>query len=175
VAQKFGKPFERIRITVDDRIALIGGPIGIWTVYHLTSADGRMYVTSLHFHSAANAAENSVEPTIDSLTLEPNGHWSVNQIMLDQPEFQAMCSDGCNVLRTRSTDGRVALLLTQETTREDPAVIFFEGDSATIQWKSVSSMGSAAQWVSLLKSANFEKANPGLTKEQIGTWKPGKH
>lgn len=171
VASAYGKPFEKWQLQASEHSAEVGVPTGLWQVYHLTAGDNRMYITMLHF--AAKEDESDVLPRLDALMLELNGHWSVKQILDDQPEIAALCKTGCDVLRGKDSAGNAALVLRQKTSGQRPMLIFFEGDSAEKpEWRSVASMEGFPAWVYVLTSEDFNRHYSDEKLEPIGQWKP---
>lgn len=172
VAATYGKPFGHWKITTSEFSAQVGVPTGLWDIYHLTTPQDRMYVTMLHFGSESNRDQEKAGLLLNSLMLEPNGHWSVTQILNDQPELSSLCANNCDVVRISNSAGNISLLLKPKATRTDGMVLYFEGDSATITWKSVSSMESAVSWVYALRSADFDSHHADCRREVVGTWQP---
>jgi hypothetical protein len=162
VTAEYGRPFEKMRVTASDDNARVGVPLGLWEVYHLTAGGNRMYVTMLHFRDSSGDDQNPSKLEIDSVMLEPDGHWTVAQILTDQPAFSKLCSGGCEVMRTKDPSGK-----------PESTVLDFEGDSGTIKWKSVSSLDSVASWVYALRSKDFDGHHSNLDRELVGRWQPG--
>jgi hypothetical protein len=131
-----------------------------------------MYVTMLHFGSESNRAQEKTDLLLNSLMLEPNGHWSVIQILNDQPELTSACANNCDVVRISNRAGNISLLLKPKAVLTDGMVLYFEGDSATITWKSVSSLKSAVSWVYALRLKDFDSHHADCRREVIGTWHP---
>jgi len=131
-----------------------------------------MYVTMLHFGSESNREREKTDLSLNSLILEPNGHWSVIQILNDQPELTSVCANNCDVVRISNRVGNISLLLKPKAVLTDGMVLYFEGDSATITWKSVSSMESAVSWVYALRLKDFDSHHADCRREVIGTWHP---
>jgi hypothetical protein len=167
VTTSYGKPFEYWRLTASEYSASVGVPTGLWTVYHLNAAPDRMYVTMVHL---------GPKSSIDSLMLMPNGHWTVSQILNDQPELASICSQGCDVLRITPKSGNQALVLKPQITNSIAVnIIYFEGDSAEKpEWKSVKTLQGSPSWVYVLSLADFDGHHSDVTKENIGTWSPEK-
>jgi hypothetical protein len=168
VDQTFGAPFEHWKLQPSEDSAKVGAPLGEWSVYHLTTAGDRMYVTMLHFASTSNEAK----PAIDALMLMPNGHWTVEQILQDQPEFSALCSQGCDVERIVNGFGNASLLLVPRETVASKSVLYFEGDAAILKWKSVSGLQSIVSWVYAVPRTDFERQHKDLKSEVLGSWSP---
>ena len=164
VAKTFGKPFERWNLTTAEHSAALGMPTGTYIVYHLTTGQDRMYVTMIHFSSPGATGE------IDCLMLEANGHWTVLQMMDDQPELADICKKTCDVVKTKDEAGNDAILLQQHDSAAAEAV-FFEGDSAERpEWRSVGSLSGIPSWVYVLPE--FKKHHPDFKGELIGKWAP---
>jgi hypothetical protein len=172
VAAEYGQPFEKMRVTASDDNARVGVPVGLWEVYHLTAGGNRMYVTMLHFGSGNRDGQNPSTLEIDSVMLEPAGHWTIARILSDQPQLATLCSGGCKVIRTKDAAGRTSVLVTPQVASPENTVLDFEGDSGTIRWKSVSSLDSVASWVYALRSKDFDGHHPNLDREPLGTWQP---
>lgn len=169
ILMRYGEPFEWARLEADDDQVRIGVPAGLWKVYHLTAGD-RMYVTMLHFTAIPGEPNQS---QLDSLMLEPNGHWTVLQILGDQPELQLVCRSGCEIVRITHASGTSTLLLQpRNTDSTHNSVVYFEGDSGTIQWTSVSSLDSSPSWVYVLRSSDFDARHADVSRQRIGTWRP---
>ena len=173
VAAEYGPPFEKMRVTPSDDNARVGVPVGLWEVYHLTAGGSRMYVTMLHFRASSGDDQNPSKLKIDSVMLEPDGHWTVAQILTDQPAFSQLCSGGCEVMRTKDPSGKTSVLVKPESASPESTVLDFEGDSGTIKWKSVSSLDSVASLVYALRSKDFDGHHPNLDRELVGRWQPG--
>jgi len=172
VAATYGKPFEHWKLTTSEYSAQVGVPTGLWDVYHLTTPQDRMYVTMLHFGSGSNREQEKADLLLNSLMLMPNGHWSVTQILDDQPELRSLCANNCDVVRISNRTGNISLLLKPKAARADGMVLYFEGDSATITWKSVSSLESAVSWVYALRLEDFDSHHADCRREVIRTWRP---
>jgi hypothetical protein len=149
----------------------MGAPAGLWQVYHLTPVDDRMYVTILHFNSVEADGQPRSSAVVDSMMLYP-GHWSVAQILSDNPGVASICSAGCEEVRTADKSGGVSFLLEPQQASGKDAVLYFVGDSAEITWKDVSSLQSVASWIYVLPRTDFEKSRTYLTRNVIGTWRP---
>jgi hypothetical protein len=173
VAETYGKPFGKWQLTPSEYSAQVGVPTGLWLVYHLTASGDRMYVTMLHFGPSESKPQQTTSRSVDSLMLMLNGHWTVSQILSDQPELAALCLQVCDVLRINNNSGNAALLFKPRTAQAETKVIYFEGDSAERpEWKSVSSLQGLPSWVYVLRWEDFDSHHTGLKKEVIGTWNP---
>ncbi len=170
VATTYGKPFEKWNLKDTEYSAQVGVPTGLWEVYHLTASKDRMYVTMLHFGSAKNEPQHVASISVDSLMLMPNGHWTVSQILSDQPEFAPLCRTICNVVRATNGSGKIALLLEPQTVQSDSDILYFEGDSATISWKAVSSLQDSPSWIYVFRLRDFDDHHIDYKREVIGTW-----
>lgn len=161
----FGKRFGPFRVEAGDYSASIGVPAGVWDVYHLTAPPDRMYVTIVHF---------GAYQLIDSLMLMPAGKTNVAQIMADQPAFASVCKSDCElVLVTNKAGNRSLLLRPKDSRSDDDDVLYFDGDSATIKWASVTSMESAVSWAYLLSRSAFESHHQSADDRVIGHWSSG--
>jgi len=162
IAKECGKPFEKSREDSSGFNVPVGAPPGMWSVYHLTPFDDRMYTTMLHF---------GTDGKTDALMLMPTGFWSVAQHLRDHPLLTRICSESCQIIQVPEKDGRMSLLFKPETTSETTYILLFAGDSGS-RFKSVSSMDSIVSWSYVLPLSDFEKHHPGLKTTLIGKWKP---
>lgn len=172
VEATFGKPFQKWNLRAAEDSAQAGAAVGMWQVYHLRAPGDRMYVTMLHFGAAGEPSQTANSSHLDELMLMPNGHWSVLQILKDNPEVSVLCSAGCDQVRLISGSGSAALLLEPTESKPDTPVIYFAGDSATIQWRSVSSAQDAPESVYVLPASVFESHHRDIRREMIGWWTP---
>lgn len=162
IAKECGKPFEKSREDSTGFNVPVGVPPGMWTVYHLTPFENRMYVTMLHFDP---------NEKVDGLMLMPTGFWTVAQHLRDHPLLARICSGSCQVIQVPENDGRLSLLLKPDSSSKSTPVLFFTGDSGS-RFKSVSSMDSIVSWSYVLPLTDFEKHHLGLKTRPIGRWKP---
>lgn len=172
VEKAYGPPFQHWNMKASEDSVKIGAPVGIWDVYHLTTHEDRMYVTMIHFGPPGKKTKDDSGAVINSLVLELNDHWTVNQVMTDQPEFAAICAKTCDVVRVQKPSGSTSLMLAPKGMSPVSTILYFDGDSGTIQWRSVSSMESAVSWAYAVRLENFDSRNPGVRKEVIGSWSP---
>jgi hypothetical protein len=171
IAAAYGTPFQKMRVTASEEYAKMGVPLGLWQVYHLTPADDRMYVTILHFDHSGADGQPLPSAVVDSIMLYP-GHWTVAQILSDQPGIASICAAGCDVVRGTDKSGDVSLLLEPQQASSNGFMLYFMGDSGTIKWRNVSSPQSEASWVYIVRRADFDKSRQDLTKQIVGTWRP---
>jgi len=159
----FGKRFGPFRVEANDDNASIGATTGVWDVYHLTAPHDRMYVTIVHF---------GTNQLIDSLMLMPAGKTSVAQIMADQPAFASVCKADCELVLVTNKAGNRSLLLRPKDSNTDD-VLYFDGDSATLKWASVTSMDSVVSWAYALSKSAFESHHQSADDRVIGHWSSG--
>jgi hypothetical protein len=165
----FGKPFGVFKVVADDSNGAIGVPIGMWTVYHLTTPPDRMYVTIVHY-GTRSISDSSSGGVVDALMLMPAGQEKVAQILADQPEFASICKASCELVLATNKAGNRSLLLRPKDLRTD-TVLYFDGDSAG-RWKSVTSMESIVSWAYVLSKSEFEAHHKSTEDQVIGNWSP---
>jgi hypothetical protein len=170
IAKAFGEPFGKFRVEDSDDNARVGAPLGLWTVYHLTPFQDRMYVTIVHFRSPGGNSQQSESGKVDALMLEPDGFWTVSQILSDHPGLANVCETSCTVETVVDKSGRISLLLRPKDAQPASTVLFFDGDSATINRKSVSNFQSIASWVYALPLRDFESYHKEFKIEVTGKW-----
>jgi hypothetical protein len=166
----FGKRFGLFRVDAGDDNALIGMPIGVWDVYHLTAPPDRMYVTIIHFGNHAKS-DSASDQFVDSLMLEPADKITLAQILSDQPAFASVCKASCEIVLVTNKAGNRSLLLRPKDSYTN-TVLYFEGDSGTIKSKSVTSMESIVSWAYALPRSAFEAHHSPATDQVIGNWSP---
>jgi hypothetical protein len=156
----FGKRFGPFKVEANDENASIGVVAGSWDVYHMTAPPDRMYVTIVHF---------GTDQLVDSLMLMPAGKTSVAQIMADQPAFASVCKADCELVLVTNKAGNRSLLLRPKDSHTQN-VLYFDGDSATLKWASVTSMDSVVSWAYALSKSAFESHHQSGDDRVIGHW-----
>jgi hypothetical protein len=173
VESAYGKPFGKMRVNATDENGQVGVQPGLWNVYHLTAPGDRMYVTMVHFGPRKDPLTKESSPSVvDSLMLMPVENWKVAQILNDQPSFAALCAAGCDVIRVSDKAGKLSLLLEPQRAMPKDSVIYFEGDSAIINKKWITSLDSIVAWVWVLPAAAFDSHHTDVSRAVIGTWRP---
>ncbi len=167
-----GPPFRTMNVATSDENARVGVPLGAWDVYHLTSPGGLTFVTMVHFGERSAGDQEPVATVVDSLILIPSSHWPVSQILDEQAGIAVLCIEGCDVIRTTDHIGRESLLLEPQGAFPGRSVLFFEGDSGTAKWQSVSTLDSPASRAYALSLADFENHHADLRWEVVGIWRP---
>lgn len=166
----FGKPFGPMRVSSGDDNAMIGVPVGLWSVYHLTAQGDRMYVTMIHFGALSRNTPTS-QNVIDSVMLMPADKVTVAQILKDQPAFTSVCTQQCEMALIKNKFGNPSLLLIPKAPHAN-ALLYFEGDSATKE-ASVTSPDSVVSWAYLLLASEFRRHHDNFQERvSIGTWPP---
>lgn len=156
-----GRPFGPYRVEASAPEAQIGEPIGLWSVYHLTPFQDRMYVTITHFDTASDK--------VDAVMLEPDGNWTVSQTLADHPELMKLCARSCQmeVLTNKAGFSSLALIPKDPTSR---AAILLTGDTAG-RWKSVTSMQSIVSWTYVVPIKSFRVRELEYKRQQLGNWR----
>jgi hypothetical protein len=178
VSTTYGTPYGRLSVNPSESTARVGVPVGQWDVYHVPAQDGKMCSTMVHFSPLAREVlltkEEEKNPpwVVDSLMLMPSGRWSVSDILDQEPGFAEPCINGCDVILTTDKQGKQALLLEPQGGESGRTVLYFEGDSPTIDANAVIALDSGVSWAYALSLADFESHHSDLNWMVIGTWRP---
>jgi len=162
IAAACGKQFEKSREDETSYNASIGVPLGLWSVYHLTPFENRMYVRMVHFDTANK---------LDAIMLMPAGNWTVAQILKDHPSLATICTGSCDLIQVPEKEGNTSLLLKPKSTNSSTRVLYFIGDTGS-RFRSVTTTDSIVSWAYVLHLADFEKHHTGIATKTIGTWSP---